>query len=121
MKINALKKVIKEVVREVIQEELKEILLEAVKAPKVVSQPQHVIKENTQIPITTPTPTPQHTMTQKERFESYSNILGQTGKEMFTSQDVQTFNPTPGQGGAKGQLPAGEVNMGQIMGLMNKK
>ena len=75
MKINALKKVIKEVVREVIQEELKEILLEAVKAPKVVSQPQHVIKENTQIPITTPTPTPQPTMTQKERFESYSNIL----------------------------------------------
>ena len=40
---------------------------------------------------------------------------------MFTSQEVQTFNPTPGQGGAKGQLPAVEVNMGQIMGLMNKK
>ena len=46
MKINALKKIIKETVREVIQEELKEILLEAVKSPKVMTQPQQLVKEN---------------------------------------------------------------------------
>ena len=105
---------INEVVREVIQEELKDILLEAVKSPK------QIVKENVQIPVQPTTP-PQPTMDQKERHEAYSNILGQTGQEMFTSQNVQSFRPNPGQGGANGQLPAGEVGMGQIMGLMNKK
>ena len=119
MKINALKKVLKEVVREVIQEELKDILLEAVKSPKVISQPQQVVKEHIQVPNPSQTP-PQPTMSQKERFDSYSNILGQTGQEMFTSQNAQSFRPNPGQGGANGQLPAGEVDMSQIMGLMNK-
>ena len=120
MKVNALKKILKEVVKEVIQEELKDILLEAVKSPKVISQPQQVVKENIQVP-SQPSTSPQPTMGQKERYEAYSNILGQTGQEMFTSQNAQSFRPNPGQGGANGQLPAGEVDMGQIMGLMNKK
>ena len=37
MKSTALKKLIKEAVKESIQEELKDILLEAVRAPKIVS------------------------------------------------------------------------------------
>ena len=39
MKSSELKKLIKESVKEAIQEELKEILLEAVKTPKVITQP----------------------------------------------------------------------------------
>ena len=41
MKTSALKTIIKEAVREAIQEELKEILLEAVKTPKVITQPTY--------------------------------------------------------------------------------
>tara|TARA_Y100001963_G_C6787493_1_gene453646 strand:- start:2189 stop:2551 length:363 start_codon:yes stop_codon:yes gene_type:complete len=120
MKINALKKVIKEVVREVIQEELKDILLEAVKSPKVISQPQQVVKENVQIPPQ-PTTSPIPTMSQKERFEKYSNILGQTGQEMFTSNQAQNFVPKAGADPVGGQLPGGNVSMEQIAGLMNSK
>tara|TARA_B100000287_G_scaffold35278_1_gene32523 strand:- start:51 stop:413 length:363 start_codon:yes stop_codon:yes gene_type:complete len=120
MKINALKKVLKEVVREVIQEELKDILLEAVKSPKVISQPQQVVKENVQIPVQ-PQQTPQPTMSQKDRFDAYSNILGQTGQEMFTSNNAQSFVPKPGADPVGGQLPQGNVSMEQIAGLMNSK
>ena len=38
MKVNELKKIIKTAVKEAIQEEMREILLEAVKAPKVVTK-----------------------------------------------------------------------------------
>ena len=119
MKINALKKIIKEVVREVIQEELKDILLEAVKSPKVISQPQQVVKENIEVPSQPNIPTPP-TMTQKERFESYKNILGETAGQ-FTSQHAQNFVPKPGMDTTNGALPQGSVGMDQIMNLMNSK
>ena len=119
MKINALKKIIKETVREVIQEELKEILLEAVKSPKVMTQPQQLVKENVQIPSQPNVPS-QPTMTQKERYESYANILGQTGNEMFTSNQARNFIPKAGMDPANGQLPEGNVSMEQITGLMGR-
>lgn len=122
MKVNALKKILKEVVKEVIQEELKDILLEAVKSPKVVSQPQQVVKEQIQVqPQVPPSIQPQPTMTQKERFESYKNILGETGNEMFTSNQAKNFIPNAGADPVGGQLPAGNVSMEQITGLMNKR
>ena len=108
MKQNALKSLIKQAVKEAIQEELKDILLEAVKAPK-----QAVI-ENVQPQTVVDGPS----MNSKEKRAAYQNILGDM-QAQFTSQDVpKPFNP---QGGAPGMdLPAGEVNMDQIMGLMKK-
>ena len=108
MKQEVLKKLIKEAVREAIQEELKEILVEAVKAPKqtVVEsiQPQKVVDGPS--------------MSSNERRAAYQNILGDM-QASFTSQNVaQPFNPQGAMPG--GDLPAGEVNMSQIMNLMNK-
>ena len=109
MKQDALKKLIKQAVREAIQEELKDILLEAVRSPKqtVVEsiQPQKVVDGPS--------------MSSKEKRAAYENIMGDI-KAQFTSQNVpQAFNP---QGVMPGSdLPSGEVNMDQIMGLMNNK
>ena len=118
MKINALKKILKEEVKEVIQEELKDILLEAVKSNKtVISQPQQVVRENIQV---SPPSTPQPTMSQKERYSAYKNILGETGNEMFTSNQAKNFIPQAGADTANGKLPEGNVSMEQITGLMNR-
>jgi hypothetical protein len=123
MKTEALKKIIKEAVREAIQEELKEVLLEAVKAPKsVVTQPiQESITSTTHAPITQ---TPKHSLV--EQRQKYMDILGETGLKM-NSGDAQGFGNKPfnpqGTGdttSANGALPAGEVDMSQIMGLMTK-
>ena len=123
MKTEALKKIIKEAVREAIQEELKEVLLEAVKAPKaVVTQPiQESITSTTPAPVTQ---TPKKSLA--EQRQAYMDILGETGLNM-KSGDAQGFGNRPfnpqGAGDTtspNGQLPAGEVNMDQIMGLMTK-
>ena len=109
MKQNALKSLIKQAVKEAIQEEIKDILLEAVRAPKqtVVEQvqPQKVVEGPS--------------MNSNERRAAYQNIMGDM-KSQFTSQDVpKPFNP---QGVMPGSdLPGGEVDMSQIMGLMNSK
>ena len=109
MKQNVLKSLIKQAVREAIQEELKDILLEAVRSPK-----QQVI-EHTQPQKVNDGPS----MGSKEQRVAYKNIMGEMQSQL-TSQNVpKPFNP---QGGAPGMdLPAGEVNMDQIMGLMNNK
>ena len=123
MKTEALKKIIKEAVREAIQEELKEVLLEAVKAPKaVVTQPiQESITSTTHAPVTQ---SPKHSLL--EQRQKYMDILGETGLKM-NSGDAQGFGNKPfnpqGQGDTtspSGALPAGEVDMSQIMGLMTK-
>ena len=115
MKTEALKKLIKEAVREAIQEELKEVLLEAVKAPKV--QTPQPIQESKTITSTTPPP-----VSQADRRQSYLDIIGET-KLNLTSKDAQTFNPrgTIDTTSPNGQLPAGELNMDQIMGLMKTR
>ena len=123
MKTELLKKLIKESVREAIQEELKEVLLEAVKAPKaVVTQPiQESITSTTPAPVTQ---TPKKSLS--EQRQAYMDIIGETGLNM-KSGDAQGFGNKPfnpqGAGdttSANGQLPDGEVNMDQIMGLMTK-
>ena len=105
MKTQALKTLIKEAVREAIQEELKEVLLEAIKAPKM-STP-------TPPPMTPPSPS----LTMEDRRQKYANILGETAQQ-FTTNDVPSFNPQGAMPG--GDLPAGELNMNQIMSLMSK-
>ena len=123
MKTEALKRIIKEAVREAIQEELKEVLLEAVKAPKaVVSQPiQESITSTTPAPVTQ---TPKKSL--KEQRQAYMDIIGETEIKMNSSHTPgfgnKPFNPTGNidTTSANGQLPEGEVNMNQIMGLMTK-
>ena len=109
MKTNTFKSIIKEAVREVIREELREILLEAVKAPK-----QTVIEH-------TPQPSPSYSsspsLTMEQKRDQYRNILGETAAG-FTTQNVPQFNPMGTMPG--GDLPAGELIMNQIMGLMSK-
>tara|TARA_B100000768_G_C11268971_1_gene372463 strand:- start:1622 stop:1978 length:357 start_codon:yes stop_codon:yes gene_type:complete len=118
MKTSALKSIIKEAVREAIQEELKEILLEAVKTPQVITQVP--VNENK---IQTPsniTQTP--TMSSVDKKEAYKNILGEMNNGgAYNSQYAQSFKPDTSMDAANGTLPAGEVDMSQIMGLMDKK
>jgi hypothetical protein len=53
----------------------------------------------------------------EQKREQYRNILGETAMG-FTTQNVGEFRP---QGVMPGSdLPAGELSMNQIMGLMNK-
>jgi hypothetical protein len=109
MKSTVLKSLIKEAVKEAIQEEIKDILLEAVKAPK------QTVNENVQPQQVVEGPA----MSSNEQRAAYKNIMGEMSSQ-FTSQNVsKPFNPV---GGAPGlDLPQGEVNMSQIMGLMNSK
>jgi hypothetical protein len=109
MKTNTFKSIIKEAVREVIREELREILLEAVKAPK------QTVTEYT--PQSSPSYSSSPSLTMEQKREQYRNILGETATG-FTTQNVGEFRP---QGVMPGSdLPAGELSMNQIMGLMSK-
>tara|TARA_B100000780_G_scaffold259643_1_gene210838 strand:+ start:1298 stop:1648 length:351 start_codon:yes stop_codon:yes gene_type:complete len=116
MKTSALKSLVKEAVREAIQEELKDILLEAVKSPKIIAQPQMVpVVEN----VVQPTAPQMPTMSATEKRDAYKNILGDT-QASFNTNTAQHFQPQAGMDTTNGTLPAGEVDMSQIMGLMSK-
>ena len=107
MKLNELKKIVKESVKEAIQEELKDILLEAVRSPK------QVVQENVSIP--TPQLSSKPTTDAKK---SYMDVMNETALS-FNSSNVQTFNPKqPGVDPINGNLPAGELSMDQIRGLI---
>ena len=130
MKPSELKSFIKEAVREAIQEELKDILLEAVRAPKLPIQEIYQISPVTSNTDTTQTPL-KPTAERKAMMES---IMG----DMRRGQDTLSFNSadargvginqttlqiTPGMNtsGDGSALPAGNVGLDMIMGLMNKK
>ena len=116
MKITELKKIVKQSVKEAIQEELKDILLEAVKSPKQVI-PQQVTQPKE--PLTT--------KSKQEIRENYMNVLngmmpGPDGKISATTQDMPLqVGGTVDTTSPNGSLPAGNVSMDQIMGLMNSK
>ena len=111
MKVNELKKIIKTAVKEAIQEEMREILLEAVKAPKVVTETVSQPKVNA-LPK----------KSREELRESYKNILGETAASFNTSNIGQPLQVTSmDKTSPNGQLPQGEVGMDQIMNLMNSK
>ena len=116
MKSTELKKMIKDAVKEAIQEELKDILLEAVRAPKgSVAVVQESIKpEAPYVGVST-----QPTMTAEQKRSLYEQALGETTLS-FNSTQAQSFKPQAGYNPAKGTLPAGEVDMSQIMWLMTK-
>ena len=48
-----------------------------------------------------------------------NSMMNTGGNPMLTSKDVNTFNPQGAIPG--GDLPAGNVGLDQIMGLMNSK
>jgi len=125
MKTTELKQLIKEAVKEAIQEEIKDILLEAVRAPKGVS-----VGQSFEQPLTENKPSPKSKNLAEQRA-AYQSILG----DMKLGQDTLNFNssnasafsstlqPTSNMNtSADGSaLPAGNVGLDQIMGLMNKK
>ena len=120
------KKLIKEAVKEAIQEELKEILLEAVRAPKTViqesyAQPVQTLAGNSTAPSI-------------NARDKYRELLGgmmesRNANISMTSNDALGFGSQPGYrppasantAGEGSALPAGEVNLDQIMGLISKK
>ena len=126
MKQTALKSLIKQAVKEAIQEELKEILLEAVRAPKTV------IQESYAQPVQTLAGTP--TAPTVNARDRYKELLGgmvesRNGNISMNSNDALGFGAQPGYrppasantAGEGSALPAGEVNLDQIMGLISKK
>ena len=117
MKTTELKNMIKGAVKEAIQEELKDILLEAVRAPRISNITPTVVQESV-TPTQQQTQTPQ--LTPEDKRAAYKNILGEMGNS-FTSNNVpQKFNPA-GADSINGSLPAGEVDMSQIAGLLGKR
>ena len=125
MKTTELKKLIKEAVKEAIQEELKEILLEAVKAPKGNSVGQSFEQPLTEIKTTSK---PKNLAEQRMAYQS---ILGdmKLGQDTlnFSSPNAAAYSNTlqvaPGMNtsGEGSALPAGNVGLDTIMGLINKK
>ena len=115
MKSSQLKTLIKEAVKEAIQEELKDILLEAVKTPKVITHTSPPVMENI-----TPVPPQQPQMSAEEKRTAYQNILGDTAASFTTNNVSQGFKPQAGYDSSNGTLPAGEVDMSMIAGLMKK-
>ena len=122
MKPSELKSFIKEAVREAIQEELKDILLEAVRAPKLPIQETYQMS-----PVAVDTATPQ--LPQKSATEKRAmmeSIMGdmKRGQDTlnFTTQNIaaNTLQVAPGMNtsGEGSSLPAGNVGLDMIMGLM---
>lgn len=108
MKLTELRKVIREEVKAAIQEELKDILLEAVKSPKGA------------ITETKTTPNPEAQKAFRQQMLSQMQMNG--GNLNATSADVGTLAPTSVNTTAEGSaLPAGNVGLDQIMGLMSGK
>ena len=112
MKLNELRKVIREEVKAAIQEELKDILLEAVRSPKPA------ITENV---VTTSKPQADPQAQKAFRQQMLSQMAGEGGNLNMTTQNASTLQPTSVNTAAEGSaLPAGNVGLDQIMGLMNK-
>jgi len=122
MKLNELRKVIREEVKAAIQEELKDILLEAVRSPKTV------------VTGTTPQQNTTQALPEADKAKLRENMMGVLDG-MKPGQDTLSFNSTdarnmggnlqvaPGMNtsGEGSQLPAGNVGLDQIMGLMKGK
>jgi hypothetical protein len=115
------KKLIKEAVKEAIQEEMKDILLEAVRAPKPVLQ------ENYAPTVLPGTPIPNAREKYREllgdMMDSRNGNLSMRANQALGFGQQVGYTPSPSTNTATegSSLPAGEVNLNQIMGLMNKK
>ena len=116
MKLSQLKTIVKEAVKEAIQEEMKDILLEAVRVPKtVVSEIQSTPVATTSLP-------------ENDRMKLRENMMGvldsmrpnAQGTLSATTADMPLQVGSTDTTSPNGTLPAGNVSMDQIMGLMNK-
>lgn len=113
MKPSEFKLIIKTAVKEAIQEELKDILLEAIKSPRTPIIESSQISNKTELP----------TVTLAEQRKKYMEVIGETaGITTIKANSGNIFNPgssvdTVSEGSA---LPAGEVDITQIMGLIKK-
>ena len=127
MKTTELKTLIKEAVREAIQEELKDILLEAVRAPKapIIETPIGGIGYGVANSNTT-----KSEKSYAEKRAMYVDMLNEMKTMSFNSSDARsmgveanTLQVAPGMNtmGEGSSLPAGNVGLDMIMGLMNKK
>jgi hypothetical protein len=127
MKTAELKNLIKEAVREAIQEELKDILLEAVRAPKapIIETPIGGIGYGVANSNTT-----KSEKSYAEKKAAYADMLNEMKTLSFNSSDARsmgveanTLQVAPGMNtmGEGSSLPAGNVGLDMIMGLMNKK
>jgi len=133
MDTRGFKKLIKEAVREAIQEELKDVLLEALRSPKTVpvgvggygQVTETYVQPHIQpMPMTPPVNT-------REKYASLLNgMLDSRNRNINVgSNDALNFGasqeyrpPVTANTAAEGSsLPAGEVNLNQIMGLITKK
>ena len=123
MKLNELRKIIREEVKAAIQEELKDILLEAVKSPKSVISTPETPQIQSGAPWVPPTGPTSNLQEQKDaRMAIMSKMMGGNGNMNLNSSDVNTFRPTGGDTTSEGSsLPAGNVGLDQIMGLMKGK
>jgi hypothetical protein len=132
MKAQDFKKIIKDAVKEAIQEELKDILLEAVRTPKLPIQETYQMN-NLLSPVAMDSTTPQ--IPQKSATEKRAMMESIMG-DMRRGQDTLSFNSADAMGmnqttlqvapgmntsGEGSSLPAGNVGLDMIMGLMNKK
>jgi hypothetical protein len=116
MKPSDFKKIIKEAVKEAIQEELKDILLEAVRAPKMV------VNESVKDTYAQPHIESPKQLNASERRAMFGNLLeDMQNNNPATTAYAGQFNPTGPVDNVNGTLPAGEVGLDMIMGLMNTK
>ena len=132
MKLSQLKTIVKEAVKEAIQEEMKDILMEAVRSPKQTVYENRMGTPTTDVAAPSPmNPTMQTPLPENDRVklkENMMNVLngmlpGNDGtinaNSSMVSQPLQVTSTDTMS--SNGSLPAGEVNMDQIMGLMNKR
>jgi len=123
MKPSDFKKIIKEAVKEAIQEELKDILLEAIKAPKMVPVGVGGYGTVTESQGTYAQPHIENPkqLTAAERRNMFANMLeGMQSGEIANTAYQGTINPMSPVDTVNGALPEGQVGLDQIMSLMNK-
>lgn len=123
MDVKGLKKLIKETVKEAIQEELKDILLEAVRAPKAPIQESYAPPVQHTPVAASPNTREKYSSLLNGMMESRNGNLNLNSTNAMSFGATQEYRPpaTANTAGEGSSLPAGEVNLNQIMGLMNKK
>ena len=132
MKLSQLKTIVKNAVKEAIQEEMKDILLEAVRSPKQTVYENKMGIPTTDVAAPSPmNPIAQSPLPETDRLQLKENMMGVlngmlpgnggtvSANSSMVSKPLQISSTDTMS--ANSSLPAGEVNMDQIMGLMNKR